>query len=102
VATSTVTRAINGETRSPAPTILENVAARIGVGVEELSPGRPAHLTQEHSEKSSLGSTSNRRAGWTSRATRRGGQRSKGAPLDGVHRVSAGAPRTSGAAKEAA
>ncbi len=53
VATSTVTRAINGETRTPAPTILEDVATRIGVEVEDLSPGRPSSRAFPSSGKAS-------------------------------------------------
>lgn len=53
VATSTVTRAINGETRAPAPLILEHIAARIGVKVEDLSPGRPSNRAFPSSGKAS-------------------------------------------------
>ncbi|WP_148227739.1 helix-turn-helix domain-containing protein [Desulfarculus baarsii] len=43
-APSTVTRAINGQTRSPASRILEHVARVIEVAVEELTPGRSSNV----------------------------------------------------------
>ncbi|MFH2127009.1 MAG: helix-turn-helix transcriptional regulator [Pseudomonadota bacterium] len=102
VATSTVTRAINGETRTPAPTILEDVAARIGVGVEELSPGRPSRLAQNHTEKSSMGSTSKSRQVRTSIPEVNEGQRSGDYSPGAVYASSGGASRTSEAVEEAA
>lgn len=102
VATSTVTRAINGETRTPAPTILEDVAARIGVGVEELSPGRPSRLVQNHTEKSSMGSTSKSRQVRTSIPALNEGQRSGDYSPSAVYASSGGASRTSEAVEEAA
>ncbi|MCF8066379.1 MAG: helix-turn-helix domain-containing protein [Desulfarculaceae bacterium] len=102
VATSTVTRAINGETRTPAPTILEDVAARIGVGVEELSPGRPSRLAQNHTEKSSIGSTSKSHRAQTPRPGLNEGQRSGEYSQSTVYASSGGASRTSEAVEEAA
>ena len=102
VATSTVTRAINGETRCPAPTILENVADRIGVGVEELLPGRPSRLAQEHSEKNTLGSTSKTRGDRTSNGRKTGAERSNTTPSSDPQALSGRNLRTSNPAQEAA
>ena len=48
MATSTVTRAINGETHEPDSRILSCIAEKIGVSVEELAPGRPASSTNKN------------------------------------------------------
>ncbi|WP_187288612.1 helix-turn-helix domain-containing protein [Desulfarculus baarsii] len=40
VSTSTVTRTINGDTRTPSPSIIAEVSRLIGVGPEFLRPGR--------------------------------------------------------------
>lgn len=40
VAVSTVTRAINGETRAPDPDLLRRIAATINVPVNQLAPGK--------------------------------------------------------------
>ncbi|MCA1988722.1 MAG: helix-turn-helix transcriptional regulator [Desulfarculus sp.] len=41
VAVSTVTRAINGETRTPAPDLMDHIASEIGVPAEQLAPNLP-------------------------------------------------------------
>jgi transcriptional regulator with XRE-family HTH domain len=47
LATSTVTRTINGETRSPDPRILRRLARLLGVSRKDLSPGpRPRRRPQ--------------------------------------------------------
>lgn len=77
VATSTVTRAINGDTREPAPAILEQIAARIGVDVTELRPGRPAHRTPEDTGKTSRRSTVNTDPVQTAGRPGKGGSKAK-------------------------
>lgn len=49
LAVSTVTRAINGETRSPDPRVLPRIAQLLGVSKEELNPG-PRHPASSQSK----------------------------------------------------
>jgi transcriptional regulator with XRE-family HTH domain len=57
VATSTVARAINGDTRTPDPRIMARIAEVLGVPLEILAPGTRSHLLKNairHSHKRSM------------------------------------------------
>jgi len=66
VALSTVTRAINGDTRNPDPRILKSIARRLGVAEDQLQPGRPSSFsdhTHNHHGKTISGCNEDRTDG---------------------------------------